>query len=158
MAEDDEMAISFYEKNNVTDLTDKLVSIINSPRMQQEMALHNYEAGVRMSMDSVVSDYLRWFDLQLYKKQLASASAAGNGHGRVPRISHTGISHASRGRLIQFSDAQNAARQSYAGSRLELNSVPQYGPRRAGPTHRSHDTSQESVSRYDDDSFLDMGR
>jgi len=70
MASDDDMAISFYKLGDATDLGDKLVSVLQSPELQRQMALHNYEAGVQMTMEAVVRTYLRWFKLHKSKRTI----------------------------------------------------------------------------------------
>jgi hypothetical protein len=76
MADDDDMAISFYEQGNAPDLADKLVGVLASPEIQRQMSEHNYHAGVQMTMGTVVRNYLRWFQLHQFKRQIA-----GNGPG-----------------------------------------------------------------------------
>lgn len=71
MAADDDMAISFYKTGDAADLADKLVTILKSPDLQRQMAQHNYEAGIQMSMASVVRNYLRWFELHQCKRTIA---------------------------------------------------------------------------------------
>jgi glycosyltransferase involved in cell wall biosynthesis len=73
MAADEDMAISFYRIGNAEDLADKLVQILQSHELQRQMSQHNYEAGVQMSMASVVRNYLRWFELHRAKRRLAGA-------------------------------------------------------------------------------------
>lgn len=68
MAADEEMAVSFYSKGNAQQLAAELVTILGSPELQRRMAEHNYAAGVRMTMGQVIRNYLRWFELQKYKK------------------------------------------------------------------------------------------
>ncbi|MGC2620066.1 MAG: glycosyltransferase, partial [Acidobacteriaceae bacterium] len=71
MAADDDMAISFYNTGDAANLADKLVTILKSPDLQRQMAQHNYEAGIQMSMASVVRNYLRWFELHQTKRTIA---------------------------------------------------------------------------------------
>lgn len=70
MAIDDDMAISFYRKTDPADLADKVVAILSSPDLQRQMSRHNYEAGVQMTMATVVRNYLRWFELHQCKRTL----------------------------------------------------------------------------------------
>jgi len=72
MAADEDMAVSFYEKGNASDLADQLVAILQNRELQRRMAEHNYAAGVRMTMTCVVRNYLRWFELQRLKKTIGS--------------------------------------------------------------------------------------
>jgi glycosyltransferase involved in cell wall biosynthesis len=71
MAADEDMAISFYQTGSAGDLAGKLVHILESTELQRQMSQHNYEAGVQMSMASVVGNYLRWFELNRAKRRLA---------------------------------------------------------------------------------------
>ena len=68
MAEDEDMAISFYRPGDPSDLADKLIEILQSPEQQRQLAHHNFSAAMRMTMPSVVRHYLRWFELSRHKK------------------------------------------------------------------------------------------
>lgn len=67
MAQEEDMAIRFYEIGNARDLADQLVTILQSQELQRQMALHNFNAGTEMTMASVVRNYLRWFELNKCK-------------------------------------------------------------------------------------------
>ncbi len=73
MAVDDDMAISFYKTGNAADLAEKLVAILQSPGLQRQMSQHNYEAGIQMTMATVVRSYLRWFELRQCKRTIDKA-------------------------------------------------------------------------------------
>jgi glycosyltransferase involved in cell wall biosynthesis len=75
MAVDDDMAISFYKTGDAGDLADKLITILQSPELQRQMAQHNYEAGIQMTMATVVRNYLRWFELHQCKRTIAGSRA-----------------------------------------------------------------------------------
>ena len=79
MATDDDMAILFYEIGNVSDLAEKLVTLLQSEDLQRQMSDHNYEAGVQMTMATVARSYLRWFELHKFKREIA-------GKGRASRF------------------------------------------------------------------------
>src|SRR6185312_16998658 len=68
MAVDDDMAISFYRIGDSSDLADRLITILQSHDLQRQMSQHNYEAGVQMTMATVVRNYLRWFELHQCKR------------------------------------------------------------------------------------------
>ena len=70
MGADDDMAISFYKLGDPADLTEKIVTILQSPELQNEMSHHNYEAGVQMTMTNVARTYLRWFELHKMKREV----------------------------------------------------------------------------------------
>ena len=72
MAADEDMAISFFRRGDAADLAQQLITILQSPSLQQQMAEHNYASGVRMTMSNVVRDYLRWFELHRRRKHLAA--------------------------------------------------------------------------------------
>jgi glycosyltransferase involved in cell wall biosynthesis len=71
MAAGEGMDIRFYKKGDAVELADRLVTILQSPELQREMAEHNFTAGVEMTMTSVIKNYLRWFELQRCKKAMA---------------------------------------------------------------------------------------
>ena len=73
MAEDEEMAITFYKARNAADLADKLVELLQSPSQQRSAAEHNFSAAMRMTMPSVVRQYLRWFELAQYRQTMHGA-------------------------------------------------------------------------------------
>jgi glycosyltransferase involved in cell wall biosynthesis len=73
MAEDEGMAIRFYDKSDAAGLAEQLVTILQSPDLQRQMAEHNFAAGVQMTMTSVVKNYLRWFELNACKRELSNS-------------------------------------------------------------------------------------
>ncbi len=81
MAVDDDMAINFYRIGDTADLADKLVAILQSPDLQRHMAEHNYQAGIQMTMASVVRNYLRWFELHQCKRTIADRGALADRRG-----------------------------------------------------------------------------
>ncbi|MFP5227709.1 MAG: glycosyltransferase [Acidobacteriota bacterium] len=75
MAVDEDMAVSFYQTGDANDLAEQLVSILTSPELQRRMAEHNYRAGVRMTMNAVIRNYLRWFELHRIRKSMYNGDA-----------------------------------------------------------------------------------
>ncbi|HET9088499.1 MAG TPA: glycosyltransferase [Acidobacteriaceae bacterium] len=73
MAADEDMAIAFYKTGDAADLAAQLVSLLQAPEVLQNMAEHNFAAGVQMTMDSVVRNYLRWFELHKVKREMRRA-------------------------------------------------------------------------------------
>jgi glycosyltransferase involved in cell wall biosynthesis len=73
MAADEDMAIRFYKIGDANDLAGQLVTILQSPILQRHMAEHNFAAGVEMTMSSVVTNYLRWFELNKCKREIRDA-------------------------------------------------------------------------------------
>lgn len=65
MATDEDMAVKFYKTGDAVELADQIASILESPALQRSMAERNYAAGVQMTMDNVVRNYLRWFRANL---------------------------------------------------------------------------------------------
>jgi glycosyltransferase involved in cell wall biosynthesis len=80
MAADEDMAVSFYRAGDPADLADKLIELLQSPSLQRAAAQHNFSAAMRMTMPSVVRQYLRWFELAQHKRRLG-------GFGRYPFLS-----------------------------------------------------------------------
>ena len=73
MGTDEDMAIRFYKIGDAEDLAEHLIAILNSPELEHQMALHNFEAGVEMTMATVVTNYLRWFKLNSCKKVICES-------------------------------------------------------------------------------------
>jgi glycosyltransferase involved in cell wall biosynthesis len=74
MAANENMAASFYKIGNAADLAEQLIAILQSPEQQRRMAERNFAAGARMTMASVVGNYLRWFELNQCKRRLRNAA------------------------------------------------------------------------------------
>ena len=72
MAADEDMAVSFYRTGDSADLAGKLIEILQSQDRQREMALQNFSAAMRMTMPTVVRNYLRWFALAQCKQTLGN--------------------------------------------------------------------------------------
>jgi glycosyltransferase involved in cell wall biosynthesis len=75
MATEEEMAIRFYQVGDAADLSDQVLSILQSPKVEREMAEHNHLAGVEMGMNRVIANYLRWFRLNKCKKSVRQLNA-----------------------------------------------------------------------------------
>ena len=74
MAADEDMAVQFFKKGDAHDLARQLTTILQSPELLRSMAERNFSAGVQMTMDSVVRNYLRWFELNRAQKQVRSGA------------------------------------------------------------------------------------
>ena len=70
MASGEDMAIRFYKKGDASELATQLISILESPDLQRQMAEQNYAAGIEMTISGVVRNYLRWFELQGFKRAM----------------------------------------------------------------------------------------
>ena len=95
MAEDEDMAVRFYEPGNAADLAAQLVAILESPEIEAEMALLNSAAGLEMMIGNVVNNHLRWFRLQRcirslsrpgVNRNLKSAGQMSDGSNRVDEL------------------------------------------------------------------------
>jgi glycosyltransferase involved in cell wall biosynthesis len=80
MAENEDMAIRFYKAGDPADLAEQIVTILDSPELERQMAEHNFAAGVEMTMTNVVGNYLRWFELN--KRKIAIGRAGKTVAGR----------------------------------------------------------------------------
>jgi len=74
MAANEDMAFKYYQIGNAADLAEQLIGILESPELQLSMSEQNYSTGIRMTMASVVGNYLRWFELLKLKKKLGKAA------------------------------------------------------------------------------------
>jgi glycosyltransferase involved in cell wall biosynthesis len=81
MATAEGLAVCFYEPRNTDRLADALISLLNHPEWQQQMAKRNFTAALRMTMPAVVRQYLRLFELHHSSPALTSMLRA----RRVPR-------------------------------------------------------------------------
>jgi glycosyltransferase involved in cell wall biosynthesis len=70
MGANEDMAVSFYKIGSAADLAEQIIAILQSPEIQVRMAEQNFAAGIRMTMASVVGNYLRWFELNQCKRAL----------------------------------------------------------------------------------------
>lgn len=73
MADDEDMAIRFYQVGDHEHLARELIAILESPELERQMAEHNFAAGIDMTMTNVVKSYLRWFELNRCKRLLTTA-------------------------------------------------------------------------------------
>jgi glycosyltransferase involved in cell wall biosynthesis len=89
MAADEEMAIRFYKVGDAEALANQVISILESPELERQMAEQNFAAGNEMSLSNVVSSYLRWFELNQCKKAMRSAGAAPQRRKLWPRSLRT---------------------------------------------------------------------
>jgi glycosyltransferase involved in cell wall biosynthesis len=72
MADEEGLAIEFYEPGNTEDLANRLIHVLENPDVERAMALQNFSAALRMTMPRIVCDYLRHFDLARQTKNLRS--------------------------------------------------------------------------------------
>jgi glycosyltransferase involved in cell wall biosynthesis len=74
MADDEGLALSFYETGNADSLADSILELLRHPAKQREMAEQNFSAALRMTMPQIVRQYLRSFDLHQRAKALEPIS------------------------------------------------------------------------------------
>jgi glycosyltransferase involved in cell wall biosynthesis len=74
MADDENIAIDFYEIGNPATLADGLVSLLQDPDRQREMSEQNFSAALRMTMPQIIRQYLRSFTLAQKRKALEPIS------------------------------------------------------------------------------------
>ena len=72
MAEEEGMAIDFYRTGDANDLAEKLIALLQSPERQKAMGLHNFSAALRMTMPSVIHEYVRHFHVAQQTRALKS--------------------------------------------------------------------------------------
>ena len=70
MAAGEDMAIRFYKKGDADELAKQFIVMLQSPELQRTMAEQNFAAGIEMTMTKVVKSYLRWFELQSFKRAM----------------------------------------------------------------------------------------
>ncbi len=70
MAAAEDMAVRFFRRGDPGDLAEQLIAILESPAVERQMAEHNFNAGIDMTMTSVVNNYLRWFRVNRSKRSM----------------------------------------------------------------------------------------
>jgi hypothetical protein len=91
MAADEHMAALFHKVGDAAQLAEQLISILQSPELEREMAEQNFAAGIEMTMTNVVANYLRWFELKKSRNALSNLrefSARGLSSLEVPEESN----------------------------------------------------------------------
>jgi glycosyltransferase involved in cell wall biosynthesis len=76
MAENEDLAMRFYNVGDAGDLAEQLTAVLRSPKLEHAMAQQNFAAGVEMNITQVVSNYLRWFELNKCKRLLRNSKAS----------------------------------------------------------------------------------
>jgi len=72
MAEEEGLAIDFYQPADTQDLARHIISLLESPERQQEMAKQNFSAALRMTMPQIIHEYIRHFGIEQHTKALRS--------------------------------------------------------------------------------------
>jgi glycosyltransferase involved in cell wall biosynthesis len=108
LANEEGLAIQFFETGNTKSLADGLIEVLENPERQPEMAIQNFSAALRMSMPEVIRQYLRTFDLQRHMDLLLSVARV----RRLPRwfpLRKQMLRAATRRRLSQLSTSPHFA-------------------------------------------------
>jgi glycosyltransferase involved in cell wall biosynthesis len=74
MADDENIAISFYQVGDPRDLAQEIVNLLTNPARQGEMAEQNFSAALRMTMPQIIRQYLRSFNLHQHARVLQPIS------------------------------------------------------------------------------------
>ncbi|HEU5401469.1 MAG TPA: glycosyltransferase [Terriglobales bacterium] len=84
MAEDEGLAILFYETGNPHSLTSRLMELLRDSELQREMSEQNFSSALRMTMPQIIRQYLRSFDLHRRAKALEPISRFRRIPGWIP--------------------------------------------------------------------------
>ena len=117
------MAVSFYKTGDAADLAEQLTTILESPELMRSMGERNFAAGLQMTMPSVIRNYLRWFELNKYKRAIRNA---GKLPGRRPVWLRSLFSRA--GKTLQAGSFSQGPEGAGKGPRLEAASHGIDGP------------------------------
>lgn len=85
MAAQEGFAMEFFRKSDAASLANTLVALLNNPAKLREMAEQNFSAAVRVTMPSVIRQYVRSFD----RYHTARTMQALNRFARLPRWTRT---------------------------------------------------------------------
>lgn len=106
MVTDEQMAVRFYKIGDASDLAQQLIQILQSPHLQYSMAEQNFEAGLQMTMTSVIANYMRWFRLNHAKRAILQGRSQGRQESPFPVLRHvTSQSSARRLRVASSFEA-----------------------------------------------------
>jgi hypothetical protein len=71
MADDESLAVEFYETGSAEKLAETMNELLANPQKQTAMAEQNFSAALRMTMPQIMRQYLRSFSLHQKRKALA---------------------------------------------------------------------------------------
>jgi glycosyltransferase involved in cell wall biosynthesis len=74
MADDENLAMDFYQLRDPQSLAECLLGLLNDPVRQHEMSEQNFSAALRMTMPQIIRQYMRAFDLHQRRKALEPIS------------------------------------------------------------------------------------
>jgi len=155
LAEEEGLAIDFYEPGNVRALADTLIAILENPTRQREMAVQNVSSALRMSMPEIIRQYVRTFDRQQRLSGLRTVSRA----RRLPRWMPMRSWMARRAAQKAFRESLNlvAATPGMEEARIqERDAHSRFGADGFEPETRDHDSGPsfpEPSSRWADPDF-----
>ncbi|MGE5111150.1 MAG: glycosyltransferase [Acidobacteriaceae bacterium] len=84
MADDEGLAILFYETGDPRSLTSRLIELLRKDDLQKEMSEKNFSSALRMTMPQIIRQYLRSFDLHRRAKALEPISRFRRIPGWIP--------------------------------------------------------------------------
>jgi glycosyltransferase involved in cell wall biosynthesis len=70
MAQDEDLAVEFYETDDPDSLADTMVGLLQSEAKLHEMGEQNFYAALRQTMPQIMRKYLRSFDLEQRRRAL----------------------------------------------------------------------------------------
>jgi glycosyltransferase involved in cell wall biosynthesis len=73
MAAAEGMSLRFYKNGDPAELAEQLIVLLQSTKLQLQMAQQNFAAGLEMTMTCVINNYLRWFELHKCKREIRNA-------------------------------------------------------------------------------------
>lgn len=75
LAQEEGLAIDFFAPGDAPELARQLVDLLSDRERQEEMAMQNVSAAMRMSMPEIIRQYLRTFELRQEINDMVSLSA-----------------------------------------------------------------------------------
>ncbi|MBV8208410.1 MAG: glycosyltransferase [Acidobacteria bacterium] len=84
MADDEGIAIDFYQVGHAGSLAGKIIDLLHSPERQVQMGEQNFSAALRMTMPQIIRSYLRSFTLHQKARAIEPISRFRRIPGWVP--------------------------------------------------------------------------
>ena len=75
LAQEEGLAIDFFSPGDAAELARHLIDLLSDRERQEEMAMQNVSAAMRMSMPEIIRQYLRTFELRQEINAMVSISA-----------------------------------------------------------------------------------
>ena len=75
LAQEEGLAIDFFPPGDARELARRLIDLLSDRERQEEMAMQNVSAAMRMSMPEIIRQYLRTFELRQEINAMVSISA-----------------------------------------------------------------------------------